>query len=162
MTPPEEDTTDEPGRVLKFHTPPPEQKPDIFVEIDGEYGPRHAKAGEPWVERFRLIDEMPAGLEQHWLLTATPGRRRTKYEMGPIITFLGLLFGDDGHDRFLALCNDPVRLVRAELLVDIMFQSVEAISGRPTGPASSSSPGVGETETGSQPEPDGPESTTTD
>ena len=139
-----------------FTSPPPEEPDDPWtVEIEGVYGKRHSKAGKEWLETFTLIPEMPVGLEAIWLQTARSTGRTTEYRTEQVVNFMSLLLDDDAdksHTRFMALISDPNRLVRKELLVDIMQASVKALTGRPTGPASSSSPGQPETETGSMPE----------
>ena len=139
-----------------FTSPPPEEPDDPWtVEIEGVYGKRHTKAGKKWSESFTLIPEMPVGLEALWLATSGSTGRSTEYKAGAVINFLQLLFDDQAdksHTRFLTLVNDPDRLVRLELLVAVMHTSVKALTGRPTGPATSSPDGQPETETGSTPE----------
>ena len=139
-----------------FTSPPPEEPDDPWtVEIGGTYGKRHTKAGKKWVETFTLIPEIPVGLEAMWLQTAKSTGRSTEYQAGAVISYLQLLFDDQAdksHTRFLTLVNDPDRLVRLDLLVDVMHSSVKALTGRPTGPATSSLAGQSETETGSTPE----------
>jgi hypothetical protein len=135
-----------------FTSPPPEEPDDPWtVEIEGVYGKRHKKAGKPWSESFTLIPEMPVGLEALWLQTAGSTGRSTEYKAGAVINFLQLLFDevDKSHTRFVTLISDPERLVRLELLVEVMHQSVKALTGRPTGPATSSQGGQPETGTGS-------------
>ena len=135
-----------------FTSPPPEEPEDPWtVEIRGVYGKRHAKAGKDWSETFTLISEMPVGLEALWLQTAGATGRSTSYKAGAVINFLQLLFdeGDKSHTRFVTLISDPERLVRLDLLVEVMHAAVKALTGRPTGPATSSQPGQSETETGS-------------
>ena len=112
-----------------FTSPPPEEPDDPWtVEIGGTYGK---------------------------LQTAKSTGRSTEYQAGAVISYLQLLFDDQAdksHTRFLTLVNDPDRLVRLDLLVDVMHSSVKALTGRPTGPATSSLAGQSETETGSTPE----------
>lgn len=142
--------------IQTFTSPPPEELDDPWtVEIEGTYAKRHPKAGQTWSETFTLIPEMPAGLEALWLQTAVPTGRSTDYKTGAVINYLSLLFDqqvDKSHTRFLTLVNDPDRLVRKELLIEVMHAAVKALTGRPTGPASSSHAGQPETETGSTPE----------
>ena len=139
-----------------FTSPPPEEPDDPWtVEIGGTYGKRHAKAGKKWVETFTLIPEMPVGLQALWLQTAGSTGRSPEYKAGAVINFIQLIFDDQAdksHTRFLTLVNDPDRLVRLELLVDVMDTSVKLLTGRPTGPATPSADGQPETETGSTPE----------
>jgi hypothetical protein len=143
--------------LLETFTSPPPEEPDepLWVVIEGTYGARHPKAGKPWEEQFTLIPEIPPGLEALWLQTAASTGRSTEYKAGAVISFLGMLFdqrADKSHTRFMTLTNDPDRLVRLDLLVEVMHSAVKALTGRPTGPATSSSPGQPETETGSTPE----------
>jgi hypothetical protein len=149
--------------TLKFTSDPPRDVEPIFMEITGEYGGGHPQAGEPWFEQFQLITEMPAGLEAHYLMTATPGRKTTRFEAGVIIAFIALLIqGEENKERFQGLCANPEKIIRLELLTEIMFAAVEAINGVPTGPASNSSDGQPETTTGSEAESGSPEETPTD
>lgn len=136
-----------------FTSPPPEEPEEpLWIVIRGTYGSRHPKAGKAWEEKFTLIPELPPGLEALWVQTATSTGRTTEYRAGAVISFLGLMLdqrADESHSRFMTLTNDPDRLVRLDLLVEVMHAAVKALTGRPTGPATSSQPGQSETETGS-------------
>jgi len=138
-------------------TPPPDTPPETF-DISGTFGPRSKHTGE-WTETFVLVPKMPPGAMAMWQRVAAGVNGRTEFKPGPVIAFLATLLdnnpvelppSDDypegrtitlSANRFLRLCDDTEKLVDLELLVDIMFWSVEQLTDRPSGPASSSPAG---------------------
>jgi hypothetical protein len=147
-----------------FTVDPPKDIEPIGFMLTGEYGSRHPKAGEMWEEELFLVPELPVGAVALWQRTATSTGRATVFRPGPVIAFISTMLDDNlnaSSTRFQLLCDDADRLLRLEDLVEVMEWAVQEVTGRPTGPATSSSDGQPGTGTGSEPELEPPESTPT-
>lgn len=132
-----------------FTSPPPVDR-DLGFTITGTYSDKVRKANprlpETWSEDFDCVDELPVGVVGEVQNTSTGADGRTIFRAGPTTRFIRHAVVDDQKPRFDALVEDPDRLVRLELLVDVMAYLFEEYAGRPTGPASTSPGGQPDTE----------------
>jgi hypothetical protein len=147
-----------------FTAEPPKSADPVWFDIEGTFSDRSQHDGT-WTETFVLVPEMPPGALAMWQRVAASGGRTTEFKPGPVIAFLATILDDGAVElppddeypegrtikhsalRFLRITDDTEKLVRLELLVDIMFWAVEVLTDRPSGPASSSPAGQSATPT---------------
>jgi hypothetical protein len=126
-----------------FTSTPPDRETEepISFDIVGTYSDEHPEhPGEEWSESFSLIAEMPVGvLALYQRVAASDKNGGTAFSPSATISFLAAVIDENveqGRSRFYVLCDDPDRIVRLELLTEILKWAAEELTDRPTGPAS--------------------------
>lgn len=123
-------------------------EPDTFT-LSGRYSQSYLEANpdsDPtWSEDFQLIEEAPVGvLSLYQRIATTDGKGNTVWRPAGVSAFLAKVIDpnvDNGRGRFYALIDDTDRMVKLELLVDVLEWAAELLMERPFGQGSTSPPG---------------------
>ena len=114
------------------------QLPPIPINISGVYrkGAKGHDGTKKWSETFQIHAVMPlaGGYAMRDAFIEDDGTGQRGVNPAAVITFLRVAIADEeGKRRFMALVNDPDRLVKLEVLADVMKAIVERQTGNPTG-----------------------------
>lgn len=120
--------------------------PPIPFTLTGMYAADTGRT-DSWTESFQALGVPPLAvansMAEAFFLDEATGRRQIN--PGAVIAFLRDALPGDQARRFMALVHDKDRLVKLDVLVDVMNYLVEKYVGRPTGLPSPSGPGGGST-----------------
>lgn len=138
---------DQPGGAPTFSvsSSTDHQLPPIPFGISGVYAPgKTGPNGETeWSESFEALPVVPmaaaASMTEAFFVDEASGRRQVN--PGAVIGFIRDALPEADARRFMALVYAKDKLIRIEVLSDLVQYLVNRYTGRPTGPLSSSSYG---------------------
>lgn len=108
-------------------------------------------AGEPFVERFRVVDVVPFGCIDDLARTVeVRPDGEVMYGKHATLAFMRQVIVPDDRDRWNALLTDPERIVPIDHVASIMLWVVGETTDRPTGPRSNSHNGSAAASDGSE------------
>lgn len=111
----------------------PDSAPEKREPITFEIGGFRESTGEAWKEAFTCLPEAPSGvLDDLATSTLLDDQGNRKYNAPSLMAFCEGVLIDADVARFRAITHDKDRIVKIELLGEVMMYLAEQLTNRPT------------------------------